>query len=883
MQQTPFHAYTMARTLDSLPDENRFFSVFASSDIRVYPFQIAAARFALRSPYQKGVVLCDESGLGKSHEAMLVITQRWLEGKRRILLAVPNADLLYQWVELIQTQYTIPYVVLAGREDWEQNVSDKCPNAFIQDALVLTTYDFLANRQAAAREVKWELIVFEEATALSSVYEEDGRQAAALKAIADGSFKLLLTGTPIEKNIMDLYGLLYFIDETILPDPDTYMKRYLRRPENYPELSERVSRYCFRTLRRQAEQYAKLPRRIPVTLEYAPSEKERELYDLLFAYINKPDKRAFPEMEPYDLALRLLGLLSSSTAAIRQTIGGIIKRLEAMPDAREELAEFRRMEAVAGSVGTDEKACHLLRVLKGVFPVLKSLGANRKVVIFTESVETQKMLLSLLKDTYKCGVYNGSADYSAMQWFQAEGEILLSTDHGARGFNLEATACVVHYDLLFNTLKMEQRIDRCHRLNQQNDVVTIAFIDKHNFADVRKLELVNKRLLVSDGVFGVSDAVVGGFTDSLEPALEELKSRARTKEQVEAGYRQTLAAHEAENKQTVASAEDILFTTFTGELSRKVTVTPQYVEEQAKALNDRLWELSKFFFQRYNETHEDCFFEIDDAARTVTATRYETLPCLFYYWSGSGSRKYRSQKRYGMAADFNPRHGRITLTSILGQGILHELECADSGALVMEADIQPCTIALYTVELQPSGREVPLLTGKTASGTILSDEQCREILRLPVVRYTESEHKAPHWLRTSSGYHELDRAIPTDRLLEQESAALSPAQAEEVDRMKLRAKTGKSALSRALGELEQQVKAAEQELRNVSGDRMQTLALSRKLSLLQRELGQKKETQFFEEMQLELELEKQIEAFLRKQKTTAKAVRQFVIEVEGRK
>ena len=327
MQLTPFHAYTMARTLESLPDGTRFLSAFASSDIRVYPFQIAAAAFALRSPYQKGVVLCDESGLGKGHEAMLMITQRWLEGKRRLLLAVPNADLLNQWIDLIQTQYTIPYVVLSSREDWEQNVTDECPHAFLQDALVLTTYDFLANQQAAAREVKWELTVFEEATALSSVYLEDGRQAAVLKAIAEGSFKLLLTGTPIEKNIMDLFGLLYFIDETILPDADDYMKRYLRRPENYPELRERVSKYCFRTLRRQAEPYAKLPHRVPVTLEYTPSERERELYDLLFAYINKPGKRAFPEMEPYDLALRLLGLLSSSTAAIRQTIGGIIKRL----------------------------------------------------------------------------------------------------------------------------------------------------------------------------------------------------------------------------------------------------------------------------------------------------------------------------------------------------------------------------------------------------------------------------------------------------------------------------------------------------------------------------------------------------------------------------
>ena len=75
---------------------------------------------ALRSPYQTGVILCDEAGMGKSHEAMLIITQRWLEGRSRILVAVPNADLLLQWVELLDRFYTIPYVILTNSEQWNE-------------------------------------------------------------------------------------------------------------------------------------------------------------------------------------------------------------------------------------------------------------------------------------------------------------------------------------------------------------------------------------------------------------------------------------------------------------------------------------------------------------------------------------------------------------------------------------------------------------------------------------------------------------------------------------------------------------------------------------------------------------------------------------------
>ena len=108
MQQTPFHAYYTARQLDTLPDADKLLPVFASSDIQAYPFQIAAASFALRSPYQKGVILCDEAGMGKSHEAMLIMAQRWMEGQTKILLCIPNSDLLIQWTELLDTHYTVP-------------------------------------------------------------------------------------------------------------------------------------------------------------------------------------------------------------------------------------------------------------------------------------------------------------------------------------------------------------------------------------------------------------------------------------------------------------------------------------------------------------------------------------------------------------------------------------------------------------------------------------------------------------------------------------------------------------------------------------------------------------------------------------------------------
>lgn len=882
MLQTPFHAYYTARLLENLPNEDTLVPAFASSDIQIYPFQIAAASFAMRSPYQKGVILCDEAGMGKTHEAMLVVVQRWMEGIGHILIAVPNADLLMQWIDTLDRCYTVPYVVLTNREDWDKNVSEDSPNAFEQNAVILTTYDFLADQQAAAKEIKWELTVFEEASVLSSVCNEGNKQAKLLKEIAEDSFKILLTGTPIEKNIMDLYGLMYFIDETILPDAETYMKRYLRKPENYPELAEQVSKYCFRTLRAQAKWYAKIPERILVTLEYTPSPKEQKLYDLLYAYVNKEHKIAFPEMSSYDLALRLLGLQSSSTAAILQTIKGIIKRIEHLPDAEDELNELREMESLAESIETDEKAKLLLKWLTKIMPILRRLGANKKAVIFTESVETQKYLYSLLKEKYKTQIYNGSADYSAIKAFKEHGEILLSTDNGARGFDLQEAALVINYDLLYNTLKMEQRIDRCHRLDQQSDVLAVAFINKNHFADVRKLELVNKRFLVSDGVFGVSDAVIGGFTDNLNAAVSEFTEKARTKDQIQTDYLATLDAHEEENRQLVSEAESILFTTFTRELAGKVKITPKYAEEKAKEYNAQLWEVVKFFFEQYNAVHSDCCFEIDDTDQTITATNYTELPMLFYYWSNGGSRKYKSQKKYGMASDFKPKYGRITFSSLLVRGILYDLECADTGTIAVDADIPHCSIALYSVEIRPCDKEYSVLIGKTESGEILSEEECRKILSLPVISYTEGEHKSAHWLKGTArnSRHELDRCVSTDELLEKETKLLTPLQAEEVDRMKLQTTKNKSALRHAVDELENQVKTMESGLAGTD-DRLLRLKLQKQINTVQKEFMQKQETQFFEEMQLDLKLEKDIEAFLGKEKPTASITREFILKVEG--
>ena len=124
---------------------------------------------------------------------------------------------------------------------------------------------------------------------------------------------------------MDIYGLIHFIDESVLPDPQWFYKRYFRRPENYHELTEWVSQFCFRTLKCQTTDYVNFSRRIPITVNYNLSKEEKLIYALVAAYLKSDDKVAYPKMEEYTLNLLFYNRLSSSPRAFSNLLEGRLK------------------------------------------------------------------------------------------------------------------------------------------------------------------------------------------------------------------------------------------------------------------------------------------------------------------------------------------------------------------------------------------------------------------------------------------------------------------------------------------------------------------------------------------------------------------------------
>lgn len=438
MPVSSFHAYYKARVLSSYTSgADKLLPALASSGMEIHPYQLAAALFALRSPYLKGVVLCDEGGLGKTFEALLIVAQKWYEGRERILLTVPT-HLIGQWKEVLEDYFTIPAFFIDTEQMWEAELESGNANPFSQNGIVVTSYDFAYDKIAALRDIAWDTAVFDEADVLCHIYTGENKMATALKEAVADAYKILVTPTPILTDIRDIYGLITFIDETALPDVDSFYERYFRKPENYPELYDRISKYCFRTLRSQVESYVKLPRRIPITAYYEPTAEEQELYNLIDTYLKKPQKAAYPQMDLYDLTLRFTRTLSSSTAAMTKLLEGVVDRLKKQdktPVIEAELMEFARMAEVGKGITVNAKGEDLIAALRIGFTELKTRGAKKKALIFTENLTTQRYLFQLLSESgYTVLAFHGgkSRELTTIRnRFRDEVDILISTDLAA--------------------------------------------------------------------------------------------------------------------------------------------------------------------------------------------------------------------------------------------------------------------------------------------------------------------------------------------------------------------------------------------------------------------------------------------------------------------
>lgn len=629
-------------------EQRRYTAPHRTARIDPNPHQIEAVIFALGRLRDGGCILADEVGLGKTIETGLVVAQLLAEGASRVLLVAPK-PLLGQWRQELFTLFDI--------EAREGHVG---PGGFDGPGIFLVGREQAGSesgRDALVASGRFDLCVIDEAHEVFAgiykrydkfgEYRDDAKVARAAGRLRDAlsTFQtpvLLLTATPIQNNLAELWGLVQYVDPlgTLLGDLPTFREvfcgvddRELAQGQE-EELRARLKVVVQRTLRRQAQEFLEKPfvSRQTRLFEYEMSVDERALYDDVTKYLLEPGIQAFRGSQRQLLLIGFHRRMASSTRALAASLQRVADRLrrklrgDAEDDAgdakgmlddleqtdiargRDEdddvsprvadvgasvdqsavRAELERVEAFVRRaerfVGNDGKVRALLTAFAFVTEQARKGRGAGKVVIFTESLVTQEHIRDRLLESGfvrddEITVFRGTnasprAREALARWreevpqgegprpspdmamrlalvheFKTRSRVFISTEAGAKGLNLQFCDALVNNDLPWNPQRIEQRIGRCHRYGQKNDVTVINFLAKDNEAqqltfDIlsQKLDLFGTVLDASDKVLHHGDAGAGGVLASalgaeLEAELRRIYDRSRTLDEVTAELR----------------------------------------------------------------------------------------------------------------------------------------------------------------------------------------------------------------------------------------------------------------------------------------------------------------------------------------------------------
>ena len=557
------------------------FLLASESHIDPNPHQINAFCAAIDAMKTGGMVLADEVGLGKTIEAGLVLRYMLESGAKKVLIALP-ASLRKQWELELEDKFDLSSVILDRLtveydvKNWHRKLADR------QGVMiVITSYDYSSKLMKRFPDVKWDFLIIDEAHNLRNL--NGTKRAKRLFGLSGGIPKILLTATPLQNSLMDLYGLVSFVDPRIFGSEEVFRQRYMK-DEDYDDLKRELTPVLYRTLRKDVAGYMHFVKRICKTVDFELSRDEIELYERVNLFLKRDVLYSIPTSNRALIILVIRKLMASSSFALIETFEVLKKRLEKLyegtksADAQEgfdlfwsfvedeidesgfeetededtatqkayiqaELDKVNAIIDVAKRIKTNSKVTALKQALEIGFSYQRDNGIAQKAVVFTESKRTQKYIAAELRksgyseddillfngdfdDTMTKEIYRawqvknfGNANYgrsveykhAIVDYFKEHAKILICTDAGSEGLNLQFCNTVINYDLPWNPMKIEQRIGRCHRYGQQNDVVAINLLNTQNEADKRVYEILSKKFELFEGVFGASDIALGAL------------------------------------------------------------------------------------------------------------------------------------------------------------------------------------------------------------------------------------------------------------------------------------------------------------------------------------------------------------------------------------
>jgi adenine-specific DNA-methyltransferase len=879
MNLTDYHAKYFAYELTKrCPSDSvdKLATAVAGAQVDLNPHQVDAALFAFNSPLSKGALLADEVGLGKTIEAGLVLSQKWAERKRRILVIVPS-NLRKQWYQELTDKFFLPCEIL---ETKPYNAAVKVGNFKpfeTKDTIVICSYQFARNKAADVANTPWDLVVIDEAHRLRNVYKPSNIIANTLKLALATRHKLLLTATPLQNSLLELFGLVSFIDEHTFGDLKSFRDQFanLTQEEVFQTLKARLKPICHRTLRRQVTSYIPFTKRLPILEEFTPEASEDRLYDLVSDYLRRDNLQALPASQRSLMTLVLRKLLASSTFAIAGALESISNRLKAklakdeLPESIEdefdkdyealnetaeewseddateplsqadraalkaEIADLDGFAQLAVSITHNAKGKALVKALTIAFAKARELRAEEKAIIFTESRKTQNYLLRVLADSeFKEGIvlFNGSntddrskviyaawlikhagtdrvtgsksADMRSalVDYFREEGRIMIATEAGAEGINLQFCSLVVNYDLPWNPQRIEQRIGRCHRYGQQHDVVVVNFLNRKNEADKRVFELLSEKFQLFEGVFGASDEVLGAIESGVdfEKRIANIYQRCRKHEEIKVAFDQLQLELSLEINEAMTQTRRKLLENFDDEVREKLKVRASDSNASLNRLEQWLMRLTTHELKGHADSIDDSSFRLNscpfpDAPGRIPIGVYE-LP-----------------RRSGEAHLYRLNHplADAILAQAKGRNLDAQEVCFDYGHYdgtisALEPVVGKSgwiTLSSFTVESLDQAEDHLIFGALTDDGASLDEEAAARLFTLPGRATGPCLNIVPVPLEMAT----QQRQLTIQRTISERNARFFEAEAEKLEGWSDDLKLG---LEREIKDIDRQIKEA---------------------------------------------------------------------------
>lgn len=905
--QSKYFAYELTKRYP--PDSvEKLTGAVASAQVDLNPHQVDAALFAFQSPLSKGALLADEVGLGKTIEAGLVLSQKWAERRRRILIITPS-NLRKQWFQELAEKFFLPCRILEAKS-YNAAMKQGQFRPFEAPEIVICSYQFAKSKAEEVRALPWDLVVIDEAHRLRNVYKPSNVIANTLKVALAGKDKLLLTATPLQNSLLELFGLVSFIDEHTFGDLKSFREQFanLNQEQVFETLKARLKPVCHRTLRRQVTAYIPFTKRLPLVEEFTPEESEDRLYHLVSEYLQRENLQALPIGQRSLMTLVLRKLLASSTFAIAGALTSISNRLkgklskaeparpleeeldedyEALDETVEEwsngesaesltetdraaieqeIADLDAFAALATSIEHNAKGKALLKALDIAFVKALEFGGAEKAIIFTESRRTQDYLLRLLSDSpWREGVvlFNGSnTDESSRhilaQWldrhqgsdrvtgsrtadmrsalvdyFREQGRIMIATEAGAEGINLQFCSLVVNYDLPWNPQRIEQRIGRCHRYGQRHDVVVVNFLNRKNAADQRVYELLAEKFQLFEGVFGASDEILGAIESGvdLEKRIVAIYQNCRRPEDIESAFNQLQLELSLEISASMTSTRQKLLEHFDDEVREKLKVRDEASRACLNRYERLLMQLSRFELGDHAEFIDDSSFRLKALPFPATA-----IPLGLYELPrrSGDAHLYRLNHPLAEALLAQAKSRDLPLAEIHFNYGRHDGKVSQLEPFIGKAGW--LTLSLFSIESLEQAEDHLIFVASTDEGEILAEELAARLFTLPgsVIKYIQDT--PPALLET----HLHQRRAVIQRDVSERNAHFFSAEADKLDGW---ADDLKAGLEREIKELDRQIK----EVRRATSTALtleEKLAGQKQIKVLESQRNQKRRSLF---------------------------------------